>query len=99
MPDVGTFTVTPEELLALAAGVASIRDRLDGTRDLVTDVTAALGSDVVASALEHFVSGWRDGRKQISAEVGALSQMLTQAASDYAQTDVEVAAAMPASAS
>ena len=95
MPDAGTFTVTPDELLALAAGVASIRDRLDGTRDLVTDVAAALGSDVVASALEHFVSGWRDGRKQISAEVGALSEMLTQAASTYSETDGQLAAAIP----
>ncbi|MGH8891498.1 MAG: WXG100 family type VII secretion target [Acidothermaceae bacterium] len=92
---VGTFTVSPDDLVDLAARVADVQGYLDGTRDLVDDVSAALGSEVVASALDHFVSGWRDGRKQISTEVGALSQMIGQAASVYADTDGSLAASIP----
>lgn len=99
MPDGGSFSVDPDQLTALAHGVASIRDHLDGTRDLVDDVSAALGSEVVAEALQHFVSGWRDGRKQISMEVGALSEMLLQAAATYTDTDGQLAAAIPAGGS
>jgi uncharacterized protein YukE len=93
--DVGTFAVTPSALLELARGVSSIRAQLDATRDVVDEVSSALGSPAVAAALEHFVSGWRDGRKQISTEVGALSDMLAQAADAYADTDTSLAAAIP----
>jgi len=97
MPDagVGTFTVRPDDLIELAAQVADVQAYLDGTRDLVDDVSGALGSEVVASALDHFVSGWRDGRKQISTEVGALSQMMGQAANFYADTDNSLASSIP----
>lgn len=96
MPDaVDRFQVTPADLAALAVSVSRIRDELDGTADLVHDLAPALGSDLVASALHHFVTGWRDGRRQICAEVGALSEMLTQAATTYAATDGELAIAIP----
>ena len=93
MPD--GFAVTPSELLELAQGVSIIRSQLEATPDLVADVSSALGSDDVASALHHFVSGWRDGRKQISTEVGALSDMLAQAAEAYYSTDSSIASAIP----
>jgi hypothetical protein len=89
------FHVNPDELAILSAAISSVRDRLDGTRDLVHDCSGALGSDVVAAALEHFASGWRDGRKQIATEVGALSEMLAQAATNYTRTDSDLAAAIP----
>ena len=97
--DVGTFAVTPEMLVDLASRVSAVRDQLDGTRDLVDDVSSSLGSQVVASALDHFVSGWRDGRKQISTEVGALSDMFMQAAGVYSDTDNSLASAIPAAGS
>ncbi len=89
--------VTPAELAELATAVGRIRDQLQGTADLLHDYAPAMGSSVVTGALAHFVSGWRDGRKQISAEVDALSQMLAQAAAAYAQTDGDLAAAIPVS--
>lgn len=89
------FAVTPSELLELAQGVSMIRTQLDATPDLVADVSSALGSSDVAGALHHFVSGWRDGRKQISTEVGALSDMLSQAADSYYSTDSSIATAIP----
>jgi hypothetical protein len=89
------FHVNPDELTILSAAISRVRDQLDGTRDLVADCTPALGSDVVAAALEHFASGWRDGRKQIASEVGALSEMLAQAAATYIETDGDLAAAIP----
>jgi hypothetical protein len=99
MPDAGSFAVRPDELRELAGAVSRIRDQLDATRDLVDDVSPALGSPVVESALHHFVSGWRDGRKQISTEVSKLSDMLAQAATAYSDTDASIASAIPAGAS
>ena len=89
--------VTPAELAQLASAVARVRDQLQGTADLLHDYAPAMGSAVVTGALAQFVSGWRDGRKQICAEVDALSQMLAQAAAAYAQTDGDLAAAIPGS--
>jgi hypothetical protein len=89
--------VTPRELAELAIAVGRILDQLQGTADLLHDYAPAMGSPVVTDALAHFVSGWRDGRKQICAEVDALSQMLAQAAAAYARTDGDLAAAIPAS--
>ena len=75
--DRGTaIQVTPGELAELATAVVRVRDQLQGTADLLHDYAPAMGSPVVTGALRHFVSGWRDGRKQICAEVDALSQML-----------------------
>jgi len=101
MPDaaVGTFTVTPAELTDLAGRVTIIGNQLAATHDLVDGVADALGSPTVASALDHFVSGWRDGRKQILKEVDALSQMLSQAAIVYDDTDTSLASAIPGVAS
>ena len=93
--DVGTFTVTPEALLGLAMQISGVRDELDATHDLVDDVSDALGSAAVASALNHFVSGWRGGRKPNSTEVGASSDMLTQASGVYGDTDSRLASTMP----
>ena len=95
----GGFSVTPEDLAALSARVASVRDQLEATRDLADGVSAALGSETVAAALDHFVSGWRDGRKQISTEVSALSEMLHQAAGAYADTEASISQAIPAGSS
>jgi hypothetical protein len=92
---IGMFQVVPEELAALASSVYRLREQLDNTSDLVNDCTSALGSDVVALALHHFVTGWRDGRRQIAAELDDLSAMLTQASTTYAATDSELADAIP----
>jgi hypothetical protein len=88
------FAVTPASLAALAAAVGRIRDQLEGTADLGEGVGPALGSDVVAGALHHFVTGWHDGRAQICADVGQLSDLLTQASRVYRETDGDLAAAM-----
>src|SRR5665213_339516 len=96
MPDAaGGFAVTPGSLTELAGSVGRVRDHLDGTADLVGDCSAALGSGMVSLALHHFVTGWRDGRAQIGAEVDALAQMLSQASGVYASTDGDIAAAIP----
>ena len=88
------FQVTPASLALLASAVGRVRDELERTPDLGSDVGAALGSDVVAGALHHFVTGWHDGRAQICADVGQLSDLLTQASQVYGETDGDLAAAM-----
>jgi hypothetical protein len=92
---VPAFEVTPSSLDSLAAGVSAVRRELDATPDLIGDCSAALGSPVVASALSSFVAGWRDGRRQISAEVGALGEMLSQASRGYAETESGLCGAIP----
>jgi len=89
------FAVVPGDLLELAQDVSTIRAQLEATPDLVADLSSALGSPEVAGALHHFVTGWRDGRKQISTEIGALSDMLAQAAEAYYSTDTSIAGAIP----
>ena len=95
MPDaVREFTVTAAELGTLASTVGQIRDQLERTADLDHDCGPALGSAVVAGALQHFVAGWHDGRAQICADVGQLADLLTQASEVYGATDGDLAAAM-----
>jgi hypothetical protein len=86
--------VTPASLGALGVAVGRIRDQLALTADLGSDFGPALGSDVVAGALHHFVTGWHDGRAQICADVGQLSDLLAQASTVYGATDGDLAAAM-----
>lgn len=93
------FEVTPSSLDSLAAAVGAVKRELDATPDLVGDCSAALGSAVVASALSSFVSGWRDGRRQISTEVGELGEMLSQASRAYAETESGLCAAIPVASS
>jgi len=88
----GGFEVTPSALAALSASVVGIRDQLSDARTV--DCGPALGSAVVDAALGHFVSGWRDGRAQICAEVADLSSALAAAAAAYASTDGDLAAAV-----
>ena len=92
----GTFTVTGSRLHELASDVAALGARLEGTRGLAADLSDAFGSDVVAEGFAHFVTGWRDARRQIVQEVNALSRMLDQAAQVYDETDASLAAAIPA---
>jgi hypothetical protein len=95
MPDAARgFRVTPASLLVLATAVGRIRDELERAADLGQDFGPALGSEVVAGALHHFVTGWHDGRAQICADVGQLSDLLTQASNAYGETDGDLAAAM-----
>jgi uncharacterized protein YukE len=91
----GSFAVTPGRLRELAAEVAAIHGHLDRTRAVAADVSSAFGSDLVATAFQHFVTGWRDGRRQIAQEVDALSRMLEQAAQVYKDTDASLATAIP----
>jgi hypothetical protein len=95
MPDAARgFAVTPASLALLAGAVGRVRDELERTADLGSDVGAAFGSDVVAGALHHFVTGWHDGRAQICADVGQLSDLLGQASQVYGEIDGDLAAAM-----
>jgi hypothetical protein len=91
------FEVTPASLGLLAAAVGRVRDDLERTADLGLDFDSALGSDVVAGALHHFVTGWRDGRAQICADVGQLSDLLLQASQVYGDAEGDLAAAMSGS--
>jgi hypothetical protein len=93
--DAGSFAVTPDDLIDLAGRITIVRNQLQNTGGLVDGVADAMGSAEVVAALDHFVSGWRDGRKEITQEVDALSRMLSQAATVYYDTDSSLASAIP----
>lgn len=86
------FEVTPAALAGLSASAAGIRDQLSA--GVSVDCGPALGSAAVAAALGQFVSGWRDARAQICAEVSDLSSALAAAAAAYASTEGDLAAAI-----
>jgi hypothetical protein len=86
------FEVTPAALAALSASAAGIRDQL--SVEVSVDCGPALGSALLVSALGQFVAGWRDGRAQICGEVSDLSSALAAAATAYASTDGDLAAAL-----
>jgi hypothetical protein len=87
MPD--GFAVTPSSLVQLSTSFSTIGSYLSVTPQLVGD-GSCLGSAVVAEALEDFVTGWRDGRRQIVDSIEGLAAMLAQAAQAYLSTDAAV---------
>jgi hypothetical protein len=93
MPD-GAFTVSPSSLASLGSGVTAVRSSLDSTAALVGD-GSCLGSSIASDALSDFVSGWRDGRRQISADLDAVASMLATAAQVYLESENSVCAAIP----
>lgn len=67
-----------------------IRKTMDGTRNLFDAYSADLGSGKVTSALDHFDSNWRDGRKEIDGKLQSLSKMADSAVKQLRQTDAKL---------
>lgn len=96
MPDHGSsFSVTPQSVAQLAGELTAVGSELDATAPLVGDCSSALGSTAAADALDGFVAGWRDGRRQICADLGSLAVMLAEAGARYLEAEGSVCAAIP----
>jgi hypothetical protein len=78
---------------AIGAQLSSIHAALDDVGDRVDVYDARLGSSRIDDAIDGFVNGWKDGRKEIREGVAVASANVKKAAESYKQTEDELAAA------
>jgi methyl-accepting chemotaxis protein len=77
----------------LARQLDSIHAALDDVGDRVDAYDARLGSRRIEEAVDHFVSGWRDGRKEIRGMVEASAATVRKAAETYRVVEGKLMAA------
>lgn len=77
----------------LARQLDSISAALDDVGDRVDVYDARLGSSRIEEAVDRFVSGWRDGRKEIRSMVDASAANVRKAADTYRLTEGKLSAA------
>jgi len=87
MPD---LVVDVDALETFGGQLESIRSRMDAARDWTHQYDGQMGAKEVEDALHSFSSGWRDGRKEIDESLKALSEMLTNSAQTFRQTDADL---------
>jgi len=88
MPD---LAVDVDALETFGGQLESIRSRMNAARDWTHQYDGQMGASQVEDALHSFASGWKDGRKEIDGSLQALSEMLTNTAQNFRQTDQDLA--------
>jgi hypothetical protein len=78
---------------ALGSQLDSIHSSLDEVGDRVDVYDASLGSSSIEDAIDSFVGGWRDGRKEIRKGVEAASANVKKAAETYRLNEEKLASA------
>ena len=78
---------------ALGSQLDSIHSSLDDVADHVNVYDASLGSPRIEDAIDSFVGGWRDGRKEIRNGVEAASANVQKAAETYRLNEEKLASA------
>jgi hypothetical protein len=87
-----TDLAVPIEMLEGFAGeVSSIRTRMNATGQTFENYEDDVGDDRVKSALESFVSNWKDGRKEIDGQLEAIKEITDTILQtfDELETDLE----------
>jgi hypothetical protein len=93
------FFVDFEELARLHTELQELADELAEISLRTVDADAgAMGGADVADAVHHFVTGWRDGRRQIAANIGACQVYVHQALDAYLEVENGIRNALTASA-
>ena len=85
--------VDVDALTELARQLKAVRAALEHTKDSVNAYDAHLGSDRIESALDDFVSGWRDGRRQLIEGIDGLRARLRGAIETYLEQEAALSAA------
>jgi hypothetical protein len=83
----------PDAMDELARQLDSIHAALDDVGDKVDVYDARLGSPRIEEAVDRFVGGWRDGRKEIRSMVAASAANARKAAETYRLAEGKIAAA------
>jgi hypothetical protein len=78
---------------AIGAQLRSIHAALDDVGDRVDVYDACLGSSLIDDAIDRFVNGWKDGRKEIREGVAVASANVKKAAERYKQAEDQLTAA------
>ncbi|GAA3867158.1 hypothetical protein [Streptomyces sedi] len=63
------------ELQEFAPQLRSVKEYMNRTGDTFDQYNDSFGDDRVVSALDDFVSGWKDGRSDISEQLTGLAEM------------------------
>lgn len=85
--------VDVDALTQLARQLESVKAALTAAKDEVNSYDARLGSARIENALDDFVSGWRDGRKQLIEGIDGLRQRIAGAIETYRQQEAALSAA------
>lgn len=88
------LVVDVDALEGFGGRLESIRTRMNAARDWTHQYDGQMGASEVEHALHDFSDGWKDGRKEIDGSLTALSQMLTNSAQTFRQTDTALAKAV-----
>ncbi|MDM4762677.1 hypothetical protein QT381_06620 [Galbitalea sp. SE-J8] len=78
-------------LSGLSSDLKQVRDLMADTADKIDSNEGSLGSGKVHGALEHFEHRWKDNRKKIDENAGALIDMLDQSMEQYRDVDQNLA--------
>jgi hypothetical protein len=81
-------------LESLVGSLASVREGLDDTRDVVDASESAMGSSEVSGALRDFEDHWRDGRGVLKENLEAVVSAVEESAAAYRAADDELAASL-----
>ncbi len=85
-----TVYVDVVALQGLANQLSTIHDALDSAADDFAEGGDETGSAVVAGALHHFCTGWKDGRRTITDEIGNLVAAVRGAAEAYEHAETQL---------
>jgi hypothetical protein len=72
----------------------SVKNRMNGTRDMLGGYDGVFGHDDVSNALDDFEGGWKDGRKKIDGNAQRLVDISRDAVRAYTEGDQELATAL-----
>lgn len=84
------FYVDVDALSELARQLRLIKSGLENVKDDLESRTAGLGSKDIQHALEDFVNGWRDGRKEIIKGIDGLTDRIQSAIDTYNDTEQQI---------
>ena len=85
--------VDVDALSELARQLEAVKAALAATNEGVNVYDARLGSARIEGALDDFVSGWRDGRRQLIEGIDGLRARLLGAIEAYREQEAALAAA------
>lgn len=68
----------------------SVKDRMNGTRDMLAGYDGTMGHDDVWNALDDFEGNWEDGRKKIDGNSQRLVDISRDAVTAYNDGDQEM---------
>ena len=88
---VARLVVDIDGLSGLSSNLKSVRSLMADTAQKIDSNEGSLGSDGVHGALGHFEHRWKDNRKKIDENAGALVDMLDQSMDQYQTADANLA--------